>query len=383
MHFKQKVTTGLALAALCGLGTAVPASAAPGSSSWTETNLGSVQVTSVQAVGPGVTWVAGAEVTTDQASGATSFAPVLYQQDLTKGEAWQRLPVSFPGWDSRSNDLALARDGSAYLVGDMAGKDTGILVGRYAAGRWNVSADTALPAGTTDASLLSVSAVSAREAWAVGQADLQDGVAQVPLVQHWNGQAWQLVNIPVPGFDQWTLTQVQEVAPDDVWVVGNDNATGQALVAHWDGVAWKRIATPTFPDSSVLFDITARSASDIWAVGWYRDTDKERPLGLALHWDGRSWSQLPLPAGTFALNSVALQPAGGIAVVGGNDDAAVGLTWDPARGWQSLQLPETNPGQPLGVWTIAAAPGRLTITGWHYISSDFGDTFQSGVILTR
>lgn len=381
MHFKEKATTGLALAALCGLGTAVPASAAPGASSWTETNLGSVQVASAQAAGPGITWVAGAQVTTDQATGATRFAPVLFQQDRAEGETWQRLPVSFAGWDSRSNDLDVTPDGSAYLVGDMSGTDPGVLVGRYVAGRWNVSADTALPAGTTDASLLSVSGTSAHEAWAVGQAD--DATGQVPLVQHWNGHAWQLVRIPIAGYDQWLLTQVKEVSPNDVWVVGNDNATGQTLAAHWDGTAWRRIPTPAFPDSSVLFDIAARTPSDIWAVGWYRDTDKQRPLGLALHWDGRSWTQLPLPAGTFALNSVALQPAGGIAVVGGNDDAAVGLTWDPAGGWKSLDLPENNPDQPLGAWTVLAQPGRLTVTGWHYLSSDFGDTFESGVILTR
>jgi hypothetical protein len=255
---------------------------------------------------------------------------VLYQRDTAKGPDWHKVPLPVDGWDSRVNDMATTADGTGFLVGDMDPGDQGVLVGRHTSGGWQISADTVLPAGTVGASLLSVSARSGQDAWAVGSADVDDGSAysSVPLVQHWNGRAWQSVRIP--GSADWGLYQVDEVAPDDVWVVGADYDSGQALVVHWDGRQWTRTPVPAFPDSANLFDVSARSPSDVWAVGWYRDTDKQRPLGLALHWDGHSWTQVPLPAGTFALNSVALQPHGGIAVVGGNDDAAVGLSWSPS-----------------------------------------------------
>jgi hypothetical protein len=121
----------------------------------------------------------------------------------------------------------------------------------------------------------------------------------------------------------------------------------------------------------------------VWAVGWSRDTGTQRPAGLALHWNGTAWSQVPLPAGTFALQSAALLPCGGLAVVGGVDDGAVGLSWTPSGGWRSLDLPENDPHLPLGVTAVAASGSRLTVAGWHYESSDYGDTFESGAILTR
>jgi hypothetical protein len=144
-----------------------------------------------------------------------------------------------------------------------------------------------------------------------------------------------------------------------------------------------RTATPQFADSGVLFDVVARGPHDVWAVGWSRDTDKQRPAGLALHWDGTAWSDVPLPAGTYALQAAALRPHGGLAVVGGVDDGAVGLSWTPTGGWQSLGLPENDPQLPLGVSAVAAHGPHLTIAGWHYHPGDGGDSFDSGTILTR
>ena len=306
----------------------------------------------------------------------------MYARDLTRGGAWRQVPLrGADAGDSRINDVATASDGSAFLVGDEPVDGQGVLVGRYVAGSWKLTADTNLPDGYIDAALLSVSSTSGHDAWAVGEAYTQDTFAQVPLVQHWNGRKWRSVQIP--GSADWGLNQVEEVAPNDVWVVGVDYDTGQSVAAHWDGRTWTRTPTPAFADSAILFDVIARTPTDVWAVGWSRDTDHQRPAGLALHWDGRSWTEVPLPAGTFSLQSATLRPHGGLAVVGGNDDAAVGLTWAPATGWRSLGLPENDPQLPLGVSSVVSSGTHLTIGGWHYVSSDNGDTFSSGAILTR
>jgi hypothetical protein len=383
MAVTRKVAGGVAGAGVAAMVLAGQAVAAPVSAgAWTETSTGSVSVMAVAQQGAAVTWAGGAEVSTDDQD-VTRFTPTLYERDLGQGGgAWRQVPLKGAGdWDSRINDIATAADGSAYFVGDQGPDGTGVLVGRYVDGAWRTAADTSLPAGTVDASLLSVSAVSGRDAWAVGQGYAEDTWAQVPLVQHWDGRRWQSVRIP--GSENWGLYQVQEVAPDDVWVVGADNSTGQSLAVHWDGHRWTRTPTPAFPDSSVLFDVVARTSGDVWAVGWSRDTGKQRPAGLALHWDGTSWKQVALPAGTFALQAAALRPHGGLAVVGGNDDAAVGLTWAPGTGWRSLGLPENDPQLPLGVSSVAASGSHLTIGGWHYVSADTGDSFSSGAILTR
>jgi hypothetical protein len=383
MSFPRRTAQILAVAGAATLAVSGPAGAAAAdSSTWAETSTGSVSVMSVAQPTPAVTWAAGANVVTDPDSGVIGFTPTVYERDLAKGGKWRQLPLSGAGaWNSRINDIATNPDGSAFFVGDQGADTQGVLVGRYVAGSWRLTSDTAVPAGTVGASLLSVSSVSARDAWAVGQGYDGDTFAQVPVVQHWDGRQWRSVRIP--GSGNWGLDQVEELAPDDVWVVGADYDTGQSLAVHWDGQQWKRIGTPAFPDSSVLFDIAARTPSDVWAVGWSRDTDKQRPAGLALHWDGTAWTEVPLPAGTFALQALTFRPHGGLAVVGGNDDAAVGLSWTPAAGWQSLGLPASDPQLALGVSSVTSSGSHLTVGGWHYVSSDDGDSFASGAILTR
>ncbi|MGW5355847.1 hypothetical protein ACWERV_35695 [Streptomyces sp. NPDC004031] len=367
---------GVGALALSGTAAAEPVGGRP----WVETLTGQVSMMTVAQQGPSVTWAGGATVVTDP-DGGISFTPTLYERDLGKGGKWRQLSLPGAGaWNSRINDIATAADGSAFFVGDQGADGQGVLVGRYTGGHWHLTADKGLP-GTVEAALLSVSAVSATDAWAVGQGYTEDTFAAVPVVQHWDGKRWRSVRIP--GSQDWSLNQVDEVAPDDVWVVGVDEATGQSVAAHWDGHRWTRTPTPAFPDSAVLFDVAARTPDDVWAVGWSRDTDKQRPAGLALHWDGTTWTEVRLPRGTFALQSVALRGRNGVVVVGGIDDGAVGLSLTSTGGWKSLGLPESDPQLPLGVGAVAASGNHLTVVGWHYASSDGGDSFANGTILTR
>ncbi|MFC4035359.1 hypothetical protein ACFO3J_28390 [Streptomyces polygonati] len=364
--------------AVSGLAVAEPVGGGP----WVETSTGQVSVMSVAQAGPSVTWAGGAEVAAGD-DGTIRFTPTMYRRDLAAGGTWRPVPLrGADTWNSRINDIAVNADGSAFFVGDQGSDGLGgVLVGRFAAGGWQLTDDTGLPAGTVEASLLSVSSLARQDAWAVGQGYVADTFAPIPVVQHWNGRQWRSVEIP--GSADWSLNQVDEVAPNDVWVVGVDNDSGQSVAVHWDGHHWQRTATPAFADSAILFDVAARGPSDVWAVGWSRDTDKQIPAGLALHWDGRSWTQVPLPRGTFSLQAVALRPQGGLAVVGGNDDGAVGLSWTPAVGWGSLGLPGSDPQNALGVSSVASSGSHLTIGGWHHTTSDSGDVFVGGTLLTR
>ncbi|MCX5366580.1 hypothetical protein OG864_48680 [Streptomyces sp. NBC_00124] len=353
-----------------------------GGGGWAEASTGKVSVMSVAQPSPSRTWAGGAAIDENPEDGTIRFTPAMYERDLARGGAWKQTVL--PGadaWNSRINDISTAPDGSAFFVGDQGTNSQGVLVGRHVAGAWQLTSSTGLPDGTVEASLLSVSAASGQDAWAVGQGYTQDTYEHIPVVQHWDGRRWRSVQIP--GSANWGLNQVEEVAPNDVWITGMDYDTGQSLAVHWDGRQWTRTPTPVFPDSAVLFDIAARTPTDVWAVGWSRDTDKQRPAGLALHWDGTSWTQVPLPVGTFSFQAITLRPHGGLAVVGGNDDAAVGLTWTPAAGWRSLDLPENDPQFPLGVSSVVSSGTHLTVGGWHYLVDDDGDSFMSGAILTR
>jgi hypothetical protein len=106
--------------------------------------------------------------------------PALCTRDAAKGGARHRIPLTRANaWHSRINDIAAA-DGSAFFVGDEGTDGQGVLVGRYMVGHWQLTADNGQPAGTVDASLLSVSSLSRNGARAVGQGYTQDTFAPIP-----------------------------------------------------------------------------------------------------------------------------------------------------------------------------------------------------------
>ncbi len=120
------------------------------------------------------------------------------------------------------------------------------------------SAWSAQPSGTT-VYLSSVSAISASDAWAVG-----DGVSL-----HFDGTRWSIVPLPMPAL----LTRVLALSPTEVWAVG----TG-GLILRWDGRAWIVVPSGT---TDHIGDIGGVHGN-LWAAS----------MGGALHFDGNKWSKV-------------------------------------------------------------------------------------------
>jgi hypothetical protein len=89
---------------------------------------------------------------------------------------------------------------------------------------WNTVASP--PVGS-EGSLIAVAALSAGDAWAVGQYEGPDSL-QRTLIEHWNGSSW--TQIPSPNSSQRfnTLSAVAVISPTDAWAVGDG-------IQHWDG----------------------------------------------------------------------------------------------------------------------------------------------------
>ncbi|HEX9987286.1 MAG TPA: S-layer homology domain-containing protein [Chloroflexia bacterium] len=170
--------------------------------------------------------------------------------------------------------------------------------------------------------------------------------ATQPLVEHWQGSAWSIVETPV--FYQAQLWGVTGIAADDVWAVGDyDNETTyQPLILHWDGSVWSQIASPAPGTFGTLRGIAANSASDVWAVGTYFDSDRG-DQALITHWDGQDWSLIPSPnasTGQGILTSVAAISTSDVWAVGysGNSTRRVFiLHWD-GTGWNVVPGPNTS-----------------------------------------
>jgi hypothetical protein len=209
------------------------------------------------------------------------------------------------------------------------------------------------PSSTTNV-LAGVSATSASNAWAVGHYHNNTTGDTDTLVLRWNGTAWKQAAAPSPGPIWNFLYAVSATSATNAWAVGyyvNKAAIADdTLALHWDGTDWDQVATPNPSSSSNhLYGVWATSASNAWAVGQYHNNTTGETDTLALHWDGTAWKQVASPnpsPGTQdpnTLNGVAGTSASdvwaaGYYVTSTNTTQTLILHWD-GTAWDQVSSP--------------------------------------------
>ncbi len=212
------------------------------------------------------------------------------------GTAWSSVASPDPGkTDSFLQGVSATANGSAWAVGSYSrGNTLRTLVLKWNGTAW-AQVKSASPAPSGRYNLLDgVSAIGQGHAWAVGNnPNLITGPGQT-LVLQWNGTFWPRVPSPDVGAGANVLTGVSTVSGTDAWAVGDsqpDLSSGplRTLILHWDGTAWSPVSSPdASPASNVLNGVSADSATDAWAVGYY--LSKGVRYALILHWNGTAWS---------------------------------------------------------------------------------------------
>ena len=199
----------------------------------------------------------------------------------------------------------------------------------------NLQARPFVGSGST---LRDVAAIFPNDAWAVG------GGGNYGLTEHWNGQAWSVVPSPKVDLVDTTLVGVAAAGPNDAWAVGSGGRRGKIgpIIEHWDGTRWVVSPVPNVGNRySSADDVSASGPDDAWVVG--QSWDK----ALSLHWDGVAWWSVPSPA----IRSPRLT---GVADLAPDDAWAVGATYANVNGaGPSHALVEHWDG---ARWTVASLP---------------------------
>ncbi len=152
---------------------------------------------------------------------------------------------------------------------------------------------TRLLAGTT---ILAATASSPADAWAFGDLDSGSGSLE-SYVLHYNGQHWRRVTVPV------LASSVSSLAADDLWIVGQTDASLRTsppswAMANWTGASWHVVPLPRVTRAKGLAlsqpGILALSPSSIW-VDFQLTRDGADDGAVFLHYNGNSWTQIPVP----------------------------------------------------------------------------------------
>jgi hypothetical protein len=183
--------------------------------------------------------------------------------------------------------------------------------------------------------LSSISAVAANDIWVIGTQPVFTPIATSgnvpggfmlpitngPLVEHWNGESWKIVDLPA-SLQHERLLSIQAISATDVWAFGTEQqfllsdfitlkpyilppGSNQIVLAgipqaapshlvHWNGQTWSTMSLPSnLGKKGLLLDVAAIADTDIWAIGESNlPGSKQSGLAAIEHWDGQTWSAL-------------------------------------------------------------------------------------------
>ncbi len=230
------------------------------------------------------------------------------------GTAWKIQPspnLGGSGDDNVLNDVAAISPTDVWAVGYyFNGTADQALIEHWNGTVWQVVPSPNLGISTSFNELEGVAAVSADNAWAVGQG------AGKALIEHWNGTAWKVQSTPrpTPSGGRYLRTRpviglggVAAISPSDVWAVGfhYNGTVNQTLIEHWNGHTWK-LAQGQNPggtsNGNELDGVGATSSGDVWAVGSYYPSSTSPEQTLIEHWNGKAWSVSPSPSPGSSVN---------------------------------------------------------------------------------
>ncbi|HMA37989.1 MAG TPA: S-layer homology domain-containing protein [Chloroflexia bacterium] len=192
------------------------------------------------------------------------------------------------------------------------------------------------------------------------------------------GLAWQLVpGAGLPAYGNNYIFDLAARSATDIWAVGSytDNRTNitSPLTEHWDGTSWQFLSTGI--TNALVSGITTVAPDDVWAVG-YSFTAGDP--SLFLHWDGSHWQAVPSPPSSGGhVRAVQAVTATDIWAVGYrccdvNSARTLIEHWD-GQAWSVVPSPNVgNGGNEL--WDLSVVDGQQIWAVGYYSTEDWTQT---------
>ena len=301
---------------------------------------------------------------------------------------WTIINVPPTGQNAILLGVSAPSDTTAWAVGNSGGAPNTGLGSHALVDQWNGSAwsQASLPALTGTVSLQAVSASGANDAWAVGSQRPQRYTFN-PLALHWNGSTWSTstsIGTAVPG-DTY-LVGTADISATDAYAIGDNTPAASGELAHWNGTAWSAVSYPLPTNTgypNTLNAISADGPNDVWIIGSYMIQVSQTNLRYETfsdHWNGSTWSVVPMPLVSGSDNLLAYEFSSVDAIsptnvwaVGGSGDHVIGLGGTPSNTliehWNGTAwsiVPSPSPGSNGALTGVTeSSPGNLWAVGYN------------------
>ena len=257
---------------------------------------------------------------------------------------------------------------------------------------WRISAT--FPVTGRESILTSVAAVSARDAWSVGEVVNNKSFSVTSLIRHWNGKVWKAEALPAKVASAWRRVEplqpiVGASSTSDVWIFGGFQTNAYLRL---NGTRWSVGHLPGASDAGKFVQIEAVrvfSKSNVWAFGETDDETGPEPTATpyAAHFNGARWTVTHVP-GNSGIAAVSAASASSIWAVagmsplvaaeglGGKPGQQAVLHWTPKGGWQQPTQPVLPKGAQLSAVTLQS--GQVVVGG----SQPNGRKGRSALLIT-
>lgn len=167
------------------------------------------------------------------------------------------------------------------------------------------------------------------------------------------GLAWRVVSSPNPGgIGASLLYEVAAISANDVWAVGlyYEDTISVATILHWDGIQWNIAPTPNIDmRNAALYSVVALSTTNIWAVG-YSTPSTGGQQAFLIQRIGSQWRKWPTPSGAVRglLQNISAAAFDDVWAVGyirqGVVNRALIMHWDD-NNWTVVPSPQVGAGE--------------------------------------
>lgn len=247
---------------------------------------------------------------------------------------------------------------------------------------WIVVATPVMSSDTTQTVVKSVSAVASGRVFAAGYTEhfVAGTFEWRNLIEHSTPSGWQV--LPTPDIETEPATDelfgVAGSAANDVWAVGMSGTTVGSVqtvpaALHYDGVSWSYVPVPSPGNGAVMTAVVSLGRSNVWAAG---DSSGFESTPAFFYYDGHAWTSRAVPApsgctqfGVAVMTAIVATPAGQL-YAGGHCQASGGemsyVMHHTGAAWPVVA--RGLPGTTLNAMT-ATARGQVWAVGYRQVSS--------------
>jgi len=177
---------------------------------------------------------------------------------------------------------------------------TQLLVMRWDGNEWSEVPAPVTPKGGTGGRVRDILAIGSDDIWFFGTFNFLDGEHHSGMAMHWDGSGFTLHPTPnVHPVANHNLS-ASRAADGRLWVVGMGTAEGfdgtfpYVLRGEADGSGWSIVGSWHERDYTGLHTVAAFGDDDVW-IGMAERNNYTFVAYIFMHWDGDSWTEVPVP----------------------------------------------------------------------------------------